>query len=140
MTIIYKFFACIVSVVVRIHASLTAALPNVAKIEHDLVTQILAHLTGQSQQRVESILRLVALGLIAVRSDKGLVFFFHTKTLKDLVDLHDSLVKGLLHANVSSAFQELLPAPQDLGVALDWKREDYQREKLYFAGKSLVLT
>lgn len=124
----------------RIHASLTAALPNVAQTEHALMTQILAHLSGQSQERVESILRLVAFGLIAVRSDKGLVFFFHTKTLKDLVDLHDSLVKGLLNANMTSAFQELLADPQDFGVALDWKRGDYQREKLYFAGKSLALT
>lgn len=125
-------------VVVRIHASLTAALPNVAQTEHALMTQILAHLSGQSQERVESILRLVAFGLIAVRSDKGLVFFFHTKTLKDLVDLHDSLVKGLLNANMTSAFQELLADPQDFGVALDWKRGDYQREKLYFAGFEVV--
>ena len=127
----------------RIHASLNALLPNVAQIEHELVTKILAHLTGQSLQKAESMLRLVAMGLIAVRSGGsggGLVFFFHAKTFKDLVELHESLVKGILQGNVSSAFQELLADPQDTGLALDWKREDYQREIRYFSGKSLAVT
>lgn len=129
-----------VSVVVRIHANLNPALPNVAEIEQELVTKLFAHLKGQSPQRAESMLRLVALGLIAVRRSGGIVFFFHPKTLKDLVELHDSLVKGMLKGNVSSAFQELLGSADDLGVTLDWKREDYQREKVYFSGESLALT
>lgn len=121
-------------VVVRIHANLNAALPNVAQIEQDLATKLFTLLTGQSSQISEGILRLIALGLIGVRSGKGLVFYFHVRALKDLVDLHDSLVKGLLTSNLTAAFQELLADPQDTGLVLDWKKDDYQREKLYFSG------